>query len=133
VSTPGLEQFPEQAAPILRLMDTLDFTGKRVLDIGCRDGFFCFYAEGRGAADLLGIDTCLSLGAVELVIPHFQSKVKMMEMSLFELNKQEHGMFDIVLFCGVLYHLRYPFSALRTLADLVVEGGRMIIDRDPGG
>jgi predicted RNA methylase len=75
VSTPGLEQFPEQAAPILRLMDTLDFTGKRVLDIGCRDGFFCFYAEGRGAADLLGIDTCLSLGAVELVIPHFQSKV----------------------------------------------------------
>jgi SAM-dependent methyltransferase len=130
VSTPGLEGFAKQAAPILRLMDTLDFAGKRVLDIGCRDGFFCFHAERGGAADLLGIDTCLSLGAVELIIPHFQSKVRMIEMSLYELNVAEHGMFDIVLFCGVLYHLRYPFTALKTLADLVPDRGRMIIETE---
>ena len=128
VSTPGLKEFPELAAPILRLMDTLDFAGKRVLDVGCRDGFFCFYAERRGAAELLGIDTCLSLGAVELIVPHFQSKVRMSEMSLYDLSAAEHGMFDIVLFFGVLYHLRYPFTALRTVADLVIEGGRVIIE-----
>jgi len=128
VSTPGLEGFAKQAEPILRLMDRLDFVGKRVLDIGCRDGFFSFHAERRGAADLLGIDTCLSLGAVELIIPHFQSKVRMIELSLYELNAAEHGVFDIVLFCGVLYHLRYPFIALKTLADLVPHGGRMIIE-----
>jgi tRNA (mo5U34)-methyltransferase len=128
VATPGIKDFPQLAAPILRLMDTLDFSGKRVLDIGCRDGFFCFHAERRGAVHLLGIDTCLSLGAVELIVPHFQSKVRMVEMSLYELNVAEHGMFDVVLFCGVLYHLRYPFTALRTLADLVPDGGRMIIE-----
>ena len=77
---------------------------------------------------MLGIDTCLSLGAVELAIPHFQSKVRMIEMSLYELSVAEHGMFDIILFCGVLYHLRYPFTALRTLVDLVPEGGHMIIE-----
>jgi 2-polyprenyl-3-methyl-5-hydroxy-6-metoxy-1,4-benzoquinol methylase len=127
VSTPGLEDFAKQAEPILRLMGRLDFVGKRVLDIGCRDGFFSFHAERRGAADLVGIDTCLSLGAVELIIPHFQSKVRMIELSLYELNAAEHGVFDIVLFCGVLYHLRYPFIALKTLADLVPHGGRMIL------
>jgi SAM-dependent methyltransferase len=128
VSTPGLKHFTEQAAPILRLMDKVDFLGKRVLDVGCRDGFFCFYAERRGAAELLGIDTCLSLGALELIIPHFQSKVRMIEMSLYDLSVAGHGMFDIVLFCGVLYHLRYPFSALGALADLVPDSGRMIIE-----
>jgi SAM-dependent methyltransferase len=129
VSTPpAIESFPQLAAPVLRLMDKLDFTGKRVLDIGCRDGFFSFHAERRGAAELLGIDTCLSLGAVELIIPHLQSKVKMLEMSLYELDPESHGMFDIVLFCGVLYHLRFPFSALETVANVVVEGGRIIIE-----
>jgi 2-polyprenyl-3-methyl-5-hydroxy-6-metoxy-1,4-benzoquinol methylase len=128
VSKPGLKDFPEQAAPILRLMDTLDFVGKRVLDVGCRDGFFCFYPERRGAAELLGIDTCLSLGAIQLIVPHFQIKVRMGEMSLYDLNPAEHGTFDMILFLGVLYHLRYPFTALRSLADLVVEGGRMIVE-----
>jgi SAM-dependent methyltransferase len=128
VSTPGNKDFAKYHAPVLRQMDGVDFRGKRVLDVGCRDGLFCFEAEKRGAAEVLGIDTSLSLGAMELLIPHFQSKVQMREIALYHLTVNEHGQFDIILFPGVLYHLRYPFTALSTLADLLPEGGRMLIE-----
>ncbi len=128
VSTPGRADFASYHPPVLRQMDAVDFRGKRVVDIGCRDGKFCFEAERRGAGEVMGIDTSLSLGAVELLIPFFKSKVRMLEMGLYDLNVAEHGQFDIVLFPGVLYHLRYPFSALKTLADLLPDGGRMIIE-----
>jgi len=128
VSTPGNKDFAKHHAPVLRQMDAIDFKGKRVLDVGCRDGLFCFQAEKRGAREVLGIDTSLSLGAVEFLIPFYQSKVQMKEMGLYDLTTAEHGQFDIILFPGVLYHLRYPFTALSTLADLLPEGGRMVIE-----
>jgi SAM-dependent methyltransferase len=128
ISTPGVPDFAKHKAPVLRQMDAIDFKGKRVLDVGCRDGIFCFEAEKRGAAEVLGIDTSLSIGAVEFLIPFFQSNVRMREIGLYDLTTAEHGQFDVILFPGVLYHLRYPFTALSTLADLLPEGGRMIIE-----
>ena len=79
----GVKHFAPNAAPVLRLMEKLSFTGKCVLDVGCRDGLFCFEAERRGAVEVLGIDSSLSIGAVELIIPHFQSKI---EMGLYDLT-----------------------------------------------
>jgi tRNA (mo5U34)-methyltransferase len=51
-----------------------DLAGKRVLDIGCRDGIFCFAAERAGAAEVIGIDNDLSRGAIEFLIPYFRSR-----------------------------------------------------------
>ena len=127
-STPSWGEVERYHPPVLRLMSKVDFRGKRVVDIGCRDGLFSFQAERCGAAEVLAIDTSLSLGAVELLIPFFKSRVQMREMSLFDLHTDQHGVFDVVLFPGVLYHLRYPFSALKTLSDLLPDGGRMIIE-----
>jgi tRNA (mo5U34)-methyltransferase len=41
--------------------------GKRVIDIGCRDGMFSFEAERMGAAEVTGIDNDLSTAAVEFL------------------------------------------------------------------
>ena len=128
VSTPGRADFAAANPPVLRQMGAVDFHGKRVVDIGCRDGLFSFEAERFGASEVLGIDTSRSLGAVELLIPFFKSKVRMIEMGLYDLNAADHGMFDVVLFPGVLYHLRYPFTAFKTLSDLLPDGGRMIVE-----
>jgi len=108
----------------IKHFDNIDFNGKKVLDIGCRDGFYCFEAEKRGAKEILGIDTCLSLGAVDFLIPHFKSKVKMEEKSIYDID----GEFDVIIFAGVLYHLKYPFLALKKISESIVDGGHLIIE-----
>jgi tRNA (mo5U34)-methyltransferase len=37
-------------------LDKIDFSGKTVLDIGCWDGYWSFYAERRGAARVVATD-----------------------------------------------------------------------------
>jgi 2-polyprenyl-3-methyl-5-hydroxy-6-metoxy-1,4-benzoquinol methylase len=113
---------------VLDAIRSIDFSGKRVLDIGCRDGLYSFEAETRGAAVVVGIDNDLSRGAVELAIPARGSKVEMREMNLLDLTPDTFGLFDVVLFPGVLYHLRYPFEAMRAIRDVLVEGGRVVVE-----
>ena len=112
----------------LKAMDNINFENKRVLDIGCRDGLFSFEAEKRGAKEVIAIDNDISVGAVEFLIPLFDSKVKMYEMNLYDLYPDRFGMFDIVIFYGVLYHLRYPFWALKKITDCLSDNGQLLIE-----
>ncbi len=106
----------------------LDFKNKKVLDIGCRDGFFCFYAERKGAKEIIGVDNNVSKGALEFLIPHFNSRVKMYEKNLYDLDVKDFGKFDIILFFGVLYHLREPFSAIKKCSNLLFDNGLLLIE-----
>lgn len=126
--TPGVDRYQGMWQFNLRAMNEIDFKDRKVLDVGCRDGLFSFEAERRGAQEVVGIDNDLSPGAVELLIPHFKSKVKMYEMNLLEMTPEKFGSFDIILFFGVLYHLRYPVWSLRKLVDCLSDGGTLVIE-----
>lgn len=108
-------------------MRSLDFHDKKVLDVGCRDGYFSFLAEKAGAKSVYAIDNCVSEGAVNFLIPYFKSKVKMKEVGLYDMARSKKR-FDIIIFAGVLYHLRFPFWALQVLADLMPVGGKMVLE-----
>ena len=99
------------------VLDTMgfpkDLTGKTVLDIGCLDGFFSFEAERRGAKSVLATDLhpadhCGFAMARSLL----GSKVEYRQTSVYDLDPKDFGMFDVVLFLGVFYHLRHPLLAL---------------------
>jgi SAM-dependent methyltransferase len=128
VATPGHPAFVGCYAPVLKVFESLDFTGKKVLDVGCRDGLMSFEAERRGAQEIVGIDNNLSRGAIELLIPAMGSKVHMVEMNCMDLKPDTFGLFDMIVFSGVLYHLRYPFWVLKLLTDCLVVGGTMLIE-----
>jgi SAM-dependent methyltransferase len=112
----------------LRNLRPLDLHGKRVLDIGCRDGVFSFQAEKMGAAEVVAIDNDRSPGAVELLIPFLRSRVQMHEMNLYDLRPETFGKFDLVVFPGVLYHLRYPMWGLKLIHDLLNDGGELLLE-----
>jgi SAM-dependent methyltransferase len=112
----------------MRAMRSLDFQNKKVLDIGCRDGLFSFEAEKLGAAEIIAIDNSLSPGAIEVLIPYLKSKVQMHEVNIIDLSPEHFGLFDIVIFPGTLYHLRYPFWALKVARDCLQPGGSLIIE-----
>ena len=128
ISTPGHESFIPIQKSILKALNTMNIQGRRVLDIGCRDGLFSFECEKRGSSEIIGIDNNLSKVAIEFLIPYFNSKVKMFEMNLYELKPARFGIFDVVIFAGVLYHLRYPFWGLKVIRDILKVGGNLLLE-----
>ena len=106
-----------------------DLRGKRVLDIGAWDGFMSFEAERRGAASVLATDSFSWHGAgwgtkdgFELARRALDSKVEDQEIDVTELSPEAvGGTFDVVLFLGVLYHMRDPVGALERVASVTRE------------
>ncbi len=94
-----------------------DLAGKSVLDIGCNAGFYSIEMKKRGAGRVLGIDHDESyLEQARFASSVLGAKVEFRRMSVYDVAELEEK-FDIVLFMGVLYHLRHPLLAL----DLIYE------------
>ncbi len=89
-----------------------ELTGCTVLDIGCNAGFYSLEMKRRGAARVLGID----FDEDYLDQARFAAEVSGLEIEFRHLSVYDVGAlgerFDVVLFMGVLYHLRYPLLAL---------------------
>ena len=86
--------------------------GMTVLDIGCNAGFYSLEMKRRGAAHVLGIDT----DERYLEQARFAAEVEGVEIEFRRMAVWEVAdlgeKFDLVLFMGVLYHLRHPLLAL---------------------
>jgi len=110
VVTPG----PYDPRPLLDLMGfPKDLSGKTVLDIGANDGFFTFEAERRGAKRVLAMDRHpADHRGFALACELRGSKAEYVMGSVYDLSPETHGIFDVVFFFGVLYHLRHPLPAL---------------------
>jgi tRNA (mo5U34)-methyltransferase len=91
-----------------------DLTGKSVLDIGCNGGFYSLEMKRRGAARVLGID----FDEDYLAQARFAAGVVGLEIDFAKMSVYDVGAigekFDLVVFMGVLYHLRHPAACLST-------------------
>lgn len=94
-----------------------DLTGWSALDIGCNAGFYSFELARRGAR-VLGIDRDPHyLQQARWAARQFglEERVDFRQMQIYDLAR-EPWRFDLVLFLGVFYHLRYPLLALDIVA-----------------
>jgi tRNA (mo5U34)-methyltransferase len=113
-----------------------DLSGMRCLDVGTMDGFWAFEMERRGAAEVVAAD----LGDVDdldwpprwreriepsldetkaerfaLVHRALSSSVTRVERSVYDLDPEAMGLFDLI-FCGdLLVHLKDPITAVQRL------------------
>jgi tRNA (mo5U34)-methyltransferase len=105
-----------------------NLSGWTCLDIGCNAGFYSFELARRGAT-VLGIDVdshylrqaqwaAERMGLARLV--------RFEQMQVYDLANRlpAEQKFDLILFMGVLYHLRYPMLGLDIVAQRV---GRMMV------
>lgn len=103
---------------IERLKFPRTLEGLTVLDIGAWDGFFSFEAERRGAERVVAFDVHPpDQYGFSLAKKLLDSNVEYVQGSVYELPP-EMGTFDIVLFLGVFYHLRYPLLALDRISEI---------------
>ena len=104
-----------------------DLTGWSCLDIGCNAGFYSFELAKRGAT-VLGIDLDDHyLRQARWAARQFdvEDRVRFEKMQVYDLaHRPESEKFDLVLFMGVLYHLRYPMLGLDIVCQRVAR--RMI-------
>jgi tRNA (mo5U34)-methyltransferase len=95
-----------------------DLTGWRALDVGCNAGFYSFALARRGA-DVLAIDADDHyLTQARWAAERFEltERIRFERLEVYDLARREER-FDLVLFLGVLYHLRHPLLALDLLAE----------------
>jgi tRNA (mo5U34)-methyltransferase len=89
-----------------------DLNGKTVLDIGCNAGFYSLEMKRRGARRVVGIDSDPAyLEQARFAAEVSGLTIEFAQMSVYDLPDLKER-FDLVLFMGVLYHLRYPLLAL---------------------
>jgi tRNA (mo5U34)-methyltransferase len=96
-----------------------DLTGARVLEIGTWDGWFAFEMERRGAS-VVAID-CWDNPKFHEIHRLLGSRVEYRVMDVYDLTPATVGRFDIVLFMGVLYHLKHPLLALERVCALTTD------------
>src|SRR3954469_4324718 len=98
-----------------------DLSGRTVLDIGCNGGFYSIEMKKRGAERVLGID----FDEDYLAQARFAAEVMGLDIEFRKLSVYDVGSlqerFDVVIFMGVLYHLRHPLLALDLIHEHVAK------------
>ena len=102
--------------------------GRRVLDVGCGNGYYALRMHGAGAATVIGIDPsplCIAqFAALERYLPPLP--VHLLPLRLEDLSGGPR--FDTVFSLGVLYHRRAPLTHLRQLARRLAAGGELVLE-----
>src|SRR5688572_22739694 len=121
ITTPGLVRC---LTPLQLEIGRLD--GLTVLDIGAWDGAYSFMAERLGAKRVLATDLVVwsevwktRNAGFQLARRVLKSNVEDMTIDVMDLSPSRPGVFDVVLFLGVLYHLRHPLLALERIFSVV--------------
>lgn len=97
-----------------------------MLDIGAYSGAFSFLLEDLGAevvaADVYDPD----FNGFNVVHDMRGSSVKHVRLSVYDLDPDEIGKFDIVAFYGVFYHLKHPLLAFERCNSVLKDEGLFI-------
>jgi tRNA (mo5U34)-methyltransferase len=128
-----LWNYPENKFKRFRHVIPEDLSGKSVLDIGCNAGFYSFEMKRRGAARVLGIDHderyLEQARFAASVLGHKEIEFRRAEVwDVGALGER----FDLVIFMGVLYHLRHPLLALDLIHEHVA-GDLLLFQSLQGG
>lgn len=97
-----------------------DLHGMSVLDVGCNGGFYSIEMKRRGAERVVGVDADdRYLAQAQFAAQQLGVEIELRNLSVYDLHKLGEK-FDLVIFMGVLYHLRHPLLALDLLHEYVV-------------
>jgi tRNA (mo5U34)-methyltransferase len=112
-----------------RFAEFCDFRGKKILDIGCGNGYYAYRAALNGAKFVLGIDPSLySVFQAQIpakLCPHIP--VSILPLAQKDLP-QTPPFFDVIFSMGVIYHHKNPLEHLLHIQKILAAGGKLILE-----
>src|SRR5215211_5001748 len=107
-----------------RLLLPPSLAGKRVLDIGCNEGFFSREAARRGAARVVGIDE--DAAALEAARSRYGSTG--VEFRHQRWNVLPEGPFDLVLWTSAMHYEPDPAEVIKRIARALTPDGLFVLE-----
>jgi tRNA (mo5U34)-methyltransferase len=102
---------------------------RRILDVGCGNGYHCLRMLGASAGRVIGIDPSPRFVIQFLMLKHFLGDipVDVLPIGIEALPDKLH-FFDTTFSMGVFYHRRSPMDHLRELKATLNPGGQLVLE-----
>ena len=111
--------------------DIAPLQNRRILDVGCGNGYYALRMLGEGAKFVIGVDPYLRYIVQFRMLTHFMrdaTENAMLAPVGFESLPDNLEMFDTIFSMGVIYHHRSPFEHLQKIFDGLRSGGEVIME-----
>ncbi|WP_457668934.1 tRNA 5-methoxyuridine(34)/uridine 5-oxyacetic acid(34) synthase CmoB [Thiolapillus sp.] len=104
--------------------------GRKVLDVGCGNGYHAWRMAGEGAGLVIGIDPSLLFLTQFTAIRHFMAEPPNVHFLPLGIESVPSGLgaFDTVFSMGILYHRRSPMDHLFDLKGCLRLGGELVLE-----
>jgi len=109
--------------------DILPLQDRKVLDVGCGNGYYALRMREAGASVVIGVDPTLVYVMQFLAINAFHRDPRTFVLPLrLEETPPARNIFDTTFSMGVLYHQRSPIDHLRRLRTTLRAGGQLVLE-----
>jgi SAM-dependent methyltransferase len=120
-SFPGVKGASESLAK-LEALRLPPLQGKRFLDVGCNEGFFCGYARFDGAAEVIGID------ASKATIARAQARFPDCRFLARSWDQLPEGRFDVILLASALHYADDQAALIHRLIASLTDEGTLVLE-----
>lgn len=112
-----------------RIADEVEWRERRVLDVGCGNGWFGWQMLNAGAASVVGLDPFLLFVMQHEIVRRLAGDPRNYVLPLTDacLTSRLQA-FDITVSMGVLYHRTSPIDHLQMLRESLKPGGQLVLE-----